>query len=78
MREVDWPNDHIIRCKSPCDLLEFFERDMDIEEEFEEFERMKLLKCISSINKLMIILEFFSNIVYNVFIVNKRNQINIF
>jgi hypothetical protein len=35
---------------------------------------MKLLKCKSSINKLMVVLEFFSNIAYNVFIVKERNQ----
>jgi len=44
VREVDWPNDHIIGCKSPCDLLEFFERDMDLEKEFEEFERDEIVK----------------------------------
>jgi hypothetical protein len=38
--------------------------------------RMKLLKCKSSINKLKVILEFFSNIAYNVFIIKKRNKRN--
>jgi hypothetical protein len=84
-REVDfgqknWPNDSRIRCKSPSNLLKFLERDIDVEEELEKFEGnlkgMKLLKCKSSINKLMVILEFFSNIAYNVFIVKKRNKIN--
>jgi hypothetical protein len=39
---------------------------------------MKLLKCKSSINKLMVILEFFSNIFYNVFIVKKRSNQKLF
>jgi hypothetical protein len=34
----NWPKDHRIRCKSPFNLLEFLERDMDLEEELEEFE----------------------------------------
>jgi len=35
----NWPNDHKIRCKSPCNLLEFLENDINLEEEFElEFE----------------------------------------
>jgi hypothetical protein len=43
-REVDfcqqnWPNDPRIWCTSPSNLLEFLERDMDLEEELEEFER---------------------------------------
>ncbi len=33
-----WPNDSKIGCKSPCDLLEFLERDMDLEEKLEKFE----------------------------------------
>jgi hypothetical protein len=33
----NWLNDPRIWCKSPFDLL-IFERDMDLEEEFEEFE----------------------------------------
>ncbi len=35
----NWPNDPIRGCKSPSDLLEFFERDMDFKKEFKEFER---------------------------------------
>jgi len=33
------PNDSNIGCKSPSNLIEFFERDLDLEKEFEEFER---------------------------------------
>ncbi len=33
----NWPNDPIIGCKSPSNLLEFLERDVDLEEEFEKF-----------------------------------------
>jgi hypothetical protein len=33
----NWPNDPKIRCKSPS-VLDFLERDIDLEEEFEEFE----------------------------------------
>jgi hypothetical protein len=57
-------------------LLEFLEKDMNLEEKFEgEFERESSCWSVkSSINKLMVILEFF--FVYNVFIVKKRNQIN--
>jgi hypothetical protein len=55
----NWPNDPKIRCKFPFNLLEFLERDIDLEEELEKFGRilkgMKLLKCKSSINKLMVI-----------------------
>ncbi len=35
----NWPNDLRIGCKFPYNLLEFLERDMDLEEELEEFER---------------------------------------
>jgi hypothetical protein len=31
------PNDPRIGCKSPSNLLEFFERDVDLKEEFEKF-----------------------------------------
>jgi hypothetical protein len=34
----NWPNDPRIGCKSPSNLLEFLERDMDLEEEFKKFE----------------------------------------
>jgi hypothetical protein len=34
----NWPHDLRIGYKSPFDLLEFFERDMDLEKEFEELE----------------------------------------
>jgi hypothetical protein len=34
----NWPNDSRLGSKSPSNLLEFLERDMDLEEEFEEFE----------------------------------------
>jgi hypothetical protein len=34
----NWLNDPIIGCKSPSNLMEFFENDVDLEEEFEEFE----------------------------------------
>jgi hypothetical protein len=42
-REVDffnknWHNDPRIGCKFPFNLFEFLERDMDLEEELEEFE----------------------------------------
>jgi hypothetical protein len=35
----NWPNDPKIRCKSPSNLLEFLEMDIDLEEECEEFGR---------------------------------------
>jgi hypothetical protein len=35
----NWRGDPRIGCKSPSNLLEFLERDMDLEEELEEFER---------------------------------------
>ncbi len=66
--DKNWPNDPKIRCKSPSNLLEFLERDIDLEEELEKFGRilkgMKLLKCKSSINKLMVIKFFSFNIAY--------------
>ncbi len=34
----NWHNDFRLGCKSPSNLLEFLERDMDLEEECEEFE----------------------------------------
>ncbi len=34
----NWPNDARICCKSPYNLVEFFERDVDLEEKLEEFE----------------------------------------
>jgi len=34
----NWPNDHRIGCKSPFNLVEFFERDIDLKEELENFE----------------------------------------
>jgi hypothetical protein len=34
-----WPNDFRIRYKFPSNLLEFLERDIDLEEELKEFER---------------------------------------
>ncbi len=33
-----WPNDLKIGCKSPFNLVEFLEKDIDLEEELEEFE----------------------------------------
>jgi hypothetical protein len=35
----NWPNDHRIRCKFPFNLVEFFEKDIDLKEELEEFEK---------------------------------------
>ncbi len=34
----NWPNDLKIRCKSASNLLKFLKRDMNLEEELEEFE----------------------------------------
>ncbi len=34
----NWPNDLGIGCKSSSKLMEFLERDVDLEEELEEFE----------------------------------------
>jgi hypothetical protein len=34
----NWPNDLKIGCKSPSNLVEFLERDVDLEKELEEFE----------------------------------------
>jgi hypothetical protein len=57
----NWPNDPRIGCKSPSNLLEFLERDVNLEVELEEFEGelkwMKLLKCKISINKILFIVK---------------------
>jgi len=34
-----WPNDLKIGCKSPFNLVEFLEKNIDLEEKLEEFER---------------------------------------
>jgi hypothetical protein len=34
----NWPNDLRIGCKSPSNLVEFLEKDVDLEEELEKFE----------------------------------------
>ncbi len=34
-----WRNDLKIRCKSPFNVIKLFERDIDLEEELEKFER---------------------------------------
>ncbi len=34
----NWPNDPIIGCKSPFNLVEFLEKDVNLEEELKEFE----------------------------------------
>jgi hypothetical protein len=34
----NWPNDARIHYKSPSNLVEFFERDVDLDEKLEEFE----------------------------------------
>ncbi len=34
----NWPNDPRIGCKSPSNLVEFLEKDVDLEEELKEFE----------------------------------------
>jgi hypothetical protein len=34
----NWPNDAIIGCKSPFNLVEFLEKDVNLEKEFEKFE----------------------------------------
>jgi hypothetical protein len=51
----NWPNDSRIGWKSPCNLVEFLEKDVDLEEELKEFEDEfeKLLKCKTSINKIL-------------------------
>ncbi len=45
----NWSNDPRVSYKSWFNLVEFLERDIDLEAELEEcegeFERMKLLKC---------------------------------
>jgi hypothetical protein len=39
----NWPNDPIISCKSPFSLVDLFETDLNLEEEFEgAFERDKI------------------------------------
>jgi hypothetical protein len=40
----NWPCDPKIWCKSPSNLLEFLERDMDLEEELEKFERDEVIE----------------------------------
>jgi hypothetical protein len=35
----NWPNDHKIGCKSPSSLVDLIETDLNLEEEFEKFER---------------------------------------
>ncbi len=53
----NWPNDPRIGWKSPSNLVKFLERDVDLKEEFEEFEgefeKCKLLKSKTSINKIL-------------------------
>jgi hypothetical protein len=53
----NWPNDPRIGWKSPSNLVKFLERDVDLKEEFEvfegEFEKGKLLKSKTSINKIL-------------------------
>jgi hypothetical protein len=34
----NWPNDFRVGCKSPSNLVEFLERDVDLKEELENFE----------------------------------------
>ncbi len=34
----NWSNDLRVTCKSPFNLIEFLERNIDLEEELEEFE----------------------------------------
>ncbi len=34
----NWSNDHRVACKSSFNLIEFLERNIDVEEELEEFE----------------------------------------
>ncbi len=34
----NWPNDPRIGCKSPSNLVEFLEKDVDLKKELEEFE----------------------------------------
>jgi hypothetical protein len=34
----NWPNDRRISCKSPFNLLEFLEKDTNLEEKLEKFE----------------------------------------
>ncbi len=34
----NWPNDLKIGCKSPSNLLEFIEKDVNLENQLEEFE----------------------------------------
>jgi hypothetical protein len=34
----NWPNDPRIGCKSPSNLVEFLEKNVDLEEELKEFE----------------------------------------
>jgi hypothetical protein len=34
----NWPNDARIICKFPSNLVEFLEKDVNLEEEFEKFE----------------------------------------
>jgi hypothetical protein len=37
LSKKNWPNNPIIRCKFLFNLSKFLERDIDLEEEFEEF-----------------------------------------
>jgi hypothetical protein len=34
----NWPNDPRIHCKSSSNLVEFFERDVNLEKKFKKFE----------------------------------------
>ncbi len=34
----NWPNDLKISCKSPSNLVEFLEKDVDLKEQLEKFE----------------------------------------
>jgi hypothetical protein len=40
----NWPNDTRIGCKSPSNLLESVERDVNLKEEFEKFEKDEVVE----------------------------------
>jgi hypothetical protein len=40
----NWLNDPRIGCKYPYNLIDFFERDIDLKEELKEFERDEVVE----------------------------------
>ncbi len=59
--DKNWPNDPRTGCKSPSNLVGFLEKDVDLEKELKSLKvnlkGMKLLKCKTSIIKILFSVE---------------------